>query len=318
MIQGVSISQFFRELYKEISEDDIFNGAAVLGFYLTLAIFPAMIVVMAVLPYLPIDNVDRAIMDLLGQALPGNSAAMFTGVVEQVTQQQRGGVLSLGLAAALWATSTGMYAVMQQLNITYDVKEARGFFRGRLIAIGLSLLFSLLVIGGFSMIVLGGVLQDWLGARLGVSDTLLTVFAFVRWTIIVLGLLLAFALIYYLAPNVKQRFRFITVGSVIGVFVLILASLGFAYYVKNFSDYDATYGSIGAVVVLMLWLYIVGLTILLGSEVNALLEHHAHDGKLKGERVEGESRHDPASRDRVRQAAPENPPNHPHRDPSRA
>lgn len=302
---GVSPVQFAKELYAEVSEDDIFNGAAALGFYLTLAIFPAMIFVMAMIPYLPIPHVDQAIMDLLRQALPRNAADMFASVVQQVTSQPRGGLLSFGFLATLWATSSGMVAIMQQLNITYDVKETRGFVKARLTAILLSVLFTVLMLGGFSLIVLGGVIQDWLGARLGISDALLYFFIAFRWAMILVGLLLAFALIYYLAPNVRQKFVFITPGSIAGVLVLMAASLGFAFYAQNFGDYDATYGSIGAVIVLMLWLYIAGLTILLGSEVNSLVEHHAASGKKKGERVEGEAQHNPEAAQRVRQFAPE-------------
>jgi membrane protein len=305
MIQGVSTKQFLKELYQETQEDDVFNGAAALGYYLTLALFPAMIFLMAVIPYLPIANVDQAIMDLLRQALPGSAADMFTGVVQQVTSEQRGGLLSFGFVAALWATSAGMYAIMQQLNITYDVAESRSFWKARLIAIGLSVMFAVLVIGGFSLIVLGGQIQDWLGSKFGFSDALLTFFVVFRWLMIALGLLFAFSLIYYLAPNVKQRFKFVTVGSVIGAVLLIGASLGFAWYTQNFGNYDATYGSIGAVIVLMLWLYIAGLTILIGSEINALIEHHAPEGKEKGERTAGESDHDPAVRERVRASQPD-------------
>jgi membrane protein len=304
---GVGVRQFLKELLREIKEDDIFNGAAALGFYLTLAIFPAMILVMALLPYLPVHNVDQAIMDLLKQALPPDTAQMFIGVVQQVTSQQHGGLLSFGLLATLWATSSGMYAIMQELNITYDVTEARGFVRARLIAIALSLLFTLLILGGFSFIVLGGTLQTWLSEHLGWGSVLLTIFAVLRWVIIVCGLLLGFALIYYLAPNVKQRFVFITPGSIVGVLALGIASLGFSWYVRNFGNYNATYGSIGAVIVLMLWLYIAGLAILFGSEINALLEHHSPEGKEKGERAEGEKERNPAARERVREAKPSAP-----------
>jgi membrane protein len=285
----ISPRQFVKELYRKIDDDDTFNGAAVLGFYLTLAIFPAMIFVMALLPYLPVQRIDEAIMDLLRQALPQDAAQMFIGVVQEVTRQPRGGLLSFGLLATLWATSSGLYAIMQQLNVTYGVDESRGFVRTRLIAIGLSLLFTVLVIGDFALIVLGGVLQDWLGARIGFSGALLTAFAVFRWVVIVAGLLLGFALIYFLAPDVKQKFVFITPGSVVGTLVLAGASLGFAWYVQNFGDYSATYGSLGAVIVLMLWLYIAGLVILLGSEINVLVEHHSPEGKNLGERSQPRS-----------------------------
>ncbi len=287
--------QFLKELYRETVDDDILNGAAVLGFYLMLAIFPAMIFVLAVIPYLPIANVDQAIMDLLRQALPASAADMFTGVVQGVTQEQRGGLLSFGLLAALWATSTGMYAIMQQLNITYGVDEGRGFLRARLVAIALSLLFVVLVLGGFSLIVLGGQIQEWLGSRFGIGDALLAFSTVFRWVIILAALLLAFSLIYYLAPNVKQRFKFITAGSVVGVVVLLVASLAFAWYTQNFGNYAATYGSVGAVIVLMMWLFIAGLAILFGSEINVLIERRA-GGKRNAGNAIGQCKRDPDTR----------------------
>jgi membrane protein len=297
MINGVSIKQFLRDLNQEISDDNVYNGAAALGFYLTLAIFPAIILLMSIIPYLPIDRVDEAIMDLLGQALPDEAYDMVAGVVAEVTSERRGGLLSFGLLGTLWAASTGMYAIMQQLNVTYDVKEGRSFLRARATALVLSLLFGLLVLGAFSLIVLGGVIEDWMGTRLGFSDALITFFAVFRWVVIVLALLLGFAMIYRYAPNVEQKFKFITAGSVFGVVLLIVVSLGFAIYTSNFADYSATYGSIGAVIILMLWLYIAGLVILVGSEINALLEHYSAKGKRKGEKKEGERRGgDPAVR----------------------
>lgn len=278
--------QFLKELYQETMDDDILNGAAVLGFYLMLAIFPAMIFVLAVIPYLPIANVDQAIMELLRQALPASAAEMFTGVVQEVTQEQRGGLLSFGLLAALWATSSGMYAIMQQLNITYGVKEGRGFLRSRLVAISLSLLFVVLVLGGVSLIVLGGQLQAWLSSRFGLEGVLLALFTLFRWGMILAALLLAFSLIYYMAPNVRQRYRFITAGSVVGVAVLLVASLAFAWYTQSIGNYAATYGSVGAVIVLMMWLFIAGLAILFGSEINMLIERRASGKQISGEAID--------------------------------
>lgn len=286
MLDGVSKKQFLIELYGEINKDNVFNGAAALGFYLTLAIFPAMILLMSIIPYLPIDQVDEALMDMLGQALPEEAYGIVEGVVVEVTADRRGGLLSFGLLGTLWAASTGMYAIMQQLNITYNVKEARNFLRARATAVVLSILFGLLVVGAFSLIVLGGVIEDWIGSQLGFPDVLLMVFAVFRWVVIVLALLLGFAMIYRFAPNVEQKFSFITPGSVLGVLMLIVVSIGFAIYTSNFADYNATYGSIGAVIILMLWLYIAGLVILIGSEINVLVEHYSSTGKRKGEKKE--------------------------------
>jgi membrane protein len=285
----IPLGQFLRELNGKINEDNVFNGAAALGFYLTLAIFPAMILTMGLIPFLPIPRVDMAITDLLHQALPGEAAAMFTNVVEEVMDKQSGGIVSVGALGTLWAASTGMYAIMQQLNITYDVKEARSFIRARVVAIALSLMFGFMMLMTFSLIVLGGIVQDWIGERFGFSGALLMFFAVLRWVIIVLSVLLAFSLTYYLAPNVKQqKFKFVTIGGVAATVLLLVASAGFAIYVQSFAEYSAVYGGIGAMVALMMWLYIAGLVMLIGSEINVLVEHHSPEGKEIGERAPGQ------------------------------
>ena len=266
---------FLATLWRELSEDNVWNGAAALGFYLTLAVFPAMIFVMALLPYLPIAHVDQAIMDLLRQALPPRTAAMFSGVVQEVVSERRGGVLTFGIAAALWASSSGMYAIMQQLNVAYDIDERRSFLHARATALGLSLLFVVLVIGAFSLVVLGGVIEHWLAVRMGVSDALIYVFVVFRWTIIVLALLAAIALIYDKAPARRRRFALLTRGTVTAAAALIVTSLLFRLYVANFGNYSATYGSIGAVIVLMMWFYLAGLVILVGAEIDAINEARA-------------------------------------------
>jgi membrane protein len=287
MFGPIFTKQFWIDLYGEINEDNVWNGAAALAYYLTLSIFPAFIVIFTLIPYLPIEDVDEALMDLLSEALPDESAQMLEGTIAEITQEQRGGLLSFGILFTLWTVSTGMYAIMQQLNITYDVDEGRSFVRARIVAILLSIAFVALVIGSFALIVLGGVLEEWVMGVFGDNQAVVLAFQAFRWIVIGVGLLLAFALIYKFAPNVDQRFAFISPGSLLGVVMLIAASLAFTIYIQNFGDYDATYGSLGAVIILMLWLYIVGLVILLGSEINALVEHYNPQGKVKGERTEG-------------------------------
>ncbi|MFC0199365.1 YihY/virulence factor BrkB family protein [Paracoccus rhizosphaerae] len=283
-IQDLGPKRFLRELVASINDDNVFNGAAALGFFLTMAIFPGLIVLMSVIPYLPIADIDTTIMDLLRQALPSEAAVLLQDVVTEVTQQQRGGALSFGLLATLWIASSGMYAIMQQLNITYGVKEARSLVRGRFTAIVLSLLFGVFVLGAMSLIVAGGSLEHWVTERFGTSASLATAFAVLRWIVILCALLLGHAFFYKFGPNVEQRFRFITPGSVFSTIVLVVASLLFSLYISNFGTYDATYGSIGAVIILMFWLYIAGFVMLVGSEINALLEHHSKEGKRKGEK----------------------------------
>lgn len=278
--------RFVTDLYSEIEDDNVFNGAAALAYYWMLAIFPAAIFLLSLLPFLPVPNLEGAIMDLLRQALPQEAATLFTDVVSEVTSTASGGLLSFGFLFTLWSASAGLYAIMQQLNITYDVKEGRSFLKARGISLLLTLMFLVMIVGAFALVIFGGVLQDWLAGFVGRSSLLLWFFAALRWVIIIGLVLLGFATIYYFGPDVEQKFQFITPGSILGALLLIGASVGFSYYVSNFGDYTATYGSIGAVIILLLWLYLAGLVILLGSEVNALLEHYNPEGKSKGEKTE--------------------------------
>ena len=286
---GTSMKIFFRELFHDVNNDDIFNGAAALSFYLLLSLFPAMIFLLSVIPYLPIENLNQAIMDFISQVLPKESANLFTGVVQEVTSHQSKGLLSFGIIATIWASSTGLYAIMQMLNKTYKVPEIRPFWKARGIAILMTFVFGVIIISAFALIVFGGVLQEYLISQFGYQSLLVPFFRVFRWVVIAFLLLLGFAVIYYYGPCVKQDFKLITPGSILGSLLLVVASLGFQYYVNNFADYAATYGSLGAVIILMLFLYISGLVILLGSEVNALIEHHHPSSKNRGYHNKDES-----------------------------
>lgn len=277
-LRHVPWKQVAYDLNEQISKDNVFNGAAALGYYLTLAVFPALIFLLTMLPYLPIPNLDQAIMDLLRQALPPEAAGMLEDTVRRIATERQGGLLSFSVLGTLWAASTGMYAVMMQLNITYNVTEARSFIKARSIALLLTLFFGALVIGAFALIVMGGVVQDWLAEFVGRRQALLLFFAGLRWAIIVGMIVVCFDLVYYLAPNVDQHCRWITPGAVFGAAVMVLTSLGFRLYIVHFADYEATYGALGAIIVLMLWFYVAGLVLLVGSEINVVLENHlSHD-----------------------------------------
>jgi membrane protein len=284
--------KFAEDLYSEISKDNVFNGAAALAYYWMLALFPATIFLLTLLPYLPIPDLDKAILDLMHQAMPRETANLVEETVDTVINQKHGGLFSFGIIFTIWTASTGIYAIMQQLNITYNVEEGRSFPKARGIALLLTFIVLILIISAFGLVVFGGIIQDWLASVFGSSDLLLSFFSMLRWIIIICFLLLGFAVLFYFGPNVEQRFKFITPGSLLGVVVFVFATLGFRYYVANFGNYNATYGSIGAVIVLMLWLYITGLVFLVGSEVNVVLEDYHPEGKERGV---GEGRRNRAS-----------------------
>jgi membrane protein len=159
---------------------------------------------------------------------------------------------------------------MEQLNRVFDVKDRRGFWRAHGIAILLMLLFVLLAIASLSIVIFGGVVQSWLASIIGWSHPLLLFFVVLRWIILASALLLALAVIYRFGPDVDLKFEFISPGNVVAVILIVLASIGFRFYVSKFGNYSATYGNLAAMIVLILWMYLVGITLLVGGEINAI------------------------------------------------
>lgn len=281
---GLTWKRFFKDVYREIEDDRLLSGAAALAYYLTLALFPALLFILGLLPFLPVENLDQAIMNMVHQALPGDTAALVKRVVDEITSQPSKGILSVGFFMTFWAAASGTKAVIDELNVTYDVSEGRSFLKVRGIAFALTIGLGLLMILAFLLVVLGDVLQPWLARTLWDSPALVVLINIGKWVIIVAAILFAFALAYYFGPDVEQDFKYITPGSIFGTLVMILASLGYKVYVSNFSNFTATYGSIGAMIGLMLWLYISGIVLLLGSEINAILEHYSAEGKNLGDK----------------------------------
>lgn len=273
---GIPWKRLARDLHREIGEDQIASGAAALAFYWMLSLFPAAIFLLTLLAYLPIPHLESTLMELIREALPDEAASLFRGVVESVTSRRHTGLLSFGAALTIWSTSSGTHAVMHQLNRAFDVREKRSFLKTRAIALLLTMVFFVLVIGAFGLIVGGGVLKAWLAAAGWQRGALLLV-TLGRWVVIVLALLLGFALTYYLGPHVRERFRLVTPGNALAVTMLILDSVGFHLFVSRVHSFDVTYGSLGAAITLMMWLYLAGWAILLGGELDATLRSYRRD-----------------------------------------
>ncbi len=262
---------FASDLWREIQDDHVVDGAAVLAFFSLLSVFPAAIFVFSLLPSLSIPHLQQAMFDLLHQVLPAQSASFFVGTSRQVASEGRQGLLTFGLIFTLWSGSTGVYALMQQLNMIADVTDQRPFWKVRGTAILLLVFFALLAVGTLSLVIFGGVLQSWLASIVGSSRPLLLFFATLRWIIIAAALLLAVAVAYRFGPDTNNKFRFISPGNVVAAFLIALASIGFRFYVATFGDYSATYGSLAAIIILMLWIYMAGIALLVGCEIDTIL-----------------------------------------------
>jgi membrane protein len=197
--------------------------------------------------------------------------------------------LSFGLLAALWAASNGMGAITEALNTAYDVKESRPWWKNRLQAIALTASLSVLIISALLLVLYGGKIVDTLAANFDFGSAFVMTWKIAQWPIVLAFMLLAFALIYYFAPDLReQKWTWITPGAVLGVALWLLASFGFRTYLHFFDSYSATYGSLGAVIILMLWLYLTGVAVLVGGELNAELEHMAATIGVSGAKAKGE------------------------------
>lgn len=263
---------FAKHLWQSMQDDQVFNGAAALAYFLVLAIFPAVVFILSVLPYLNVPHLQQAIFDLLNQVLPPDAATLLDQTVSQIVSKKAGGLLTFGAVFTIWSASAGIYALMQQLNVAYEVKERRAFWKVRCISILMMAILVLLVIGSFSLIILGGIVQSWVASLIGWSHPLLIFFATLRWVIIAAALLLAIALMYRFGPDVTSKFRYTSPGSVAGAVLIAIASIGVRLYVSFFGNDSAMYGSLGAIIILMLWLYLVGIALLVGGEINAILQ----------------------------------------------
>ncbi len=260
-----------RELWREILGDKVLDGAAVIAFFSLLAVFPAALFVLSLLPSLSIPHLQQALLDLMDQVLPTGSANLFEFTVRYVGSEGKRGLLTFGLVFALWSASSGVYSLMEQLNVVHDVKDRRPFWKARGTAIFLMLFFAVLSIGALSLVIFGGVVQSWVAARIGWSRPLLIFFATLRWIILAAALLLALAIAYCLGPDADVRFRFISPGNVAAAVLIAVASVGFRFYVAAFGGYSVMYGNLAAMIVLMMWMYMAGIALLIGCEVNKIL-----------------------------------------------
>lgn len=262
---------FARRLWRKAQRDRMLDGAAVLAFFFMLAVFPAAIFILSLLPYFSIPHLQQAILDLLHQVLPQQAANLFEGTIRYVDSSTKEGLLTFGLLFTIWSGSAGFFALIDQINIIREVTERKPFWKARGAAILLMLFFALLMIGSLSLVIFGGAVQSWVASLIGWSQPLLLFFATLRWIIIAAALLLFIAVAYCFGPDVKVRFRLFSAGNMVAAALIALASIGFRFYVAEFGDYSATYGSLAAIIILMLWMYLVGIALLAGCEIDTLL-----------------------------------------------
>jgi membrane protein len=259
--------------------------AAAVSYQVFFSLFPFLIFLLALLGLLNLQPVFDFLLQQSKTVMPQNAFSMVQGVVQQIQGQASGGVMSIGVIVALWSASSAVRTAMHAMNVAYDVED-RPAWKKFPLSILYTLVLATLLIAAAGLMFMGPQLVQPLLRPLGLEQAFLAVWSVARIPVAVLLLVVAVALIYWLFPNVRQPFRFITPGAVIAVIVWILASLAFSYYVSNFSSYSATYGALASVVVLLLYFFISAAILLLGAEINAesfqALAEESGDGERQG------------------------------------
>jgi membrane protein len=272
---GLGLTDFLKRVWSEIQEDDVFGRAAQLAYYFLLALFPLLFFLTSVIGVVlgSGTGLRHSLFNYLSKVLPGSAFTLVDTTMYEVSAASSGGKITFGILAALWAASNGMGAITEALNISYDVKESRPWWKQRVIAIKLTIILSVLIIAALILLLYGGKIADWLAMHFGFSLAFSLIWKVVQWPLVLVFMLLSFAMIYYEAPDIRdQKWQWLTPGSVIGVIIWLLVSFGFKTYLHFFDSYSKTYGSLGAVIILMLWLYFTGAAILIGGEINSVIE----------------------------------------------
>jgi membrane protein len=286
---GLTVAELARRVYGEIWVDEVLDRAAALSYYFVFALFPALLFLTTLFGLLPVPELMDRLLGYAGRVLPDDVASLIGRTVAEVVRGARGGLLSIGAVGALWAASSGMGSAMVALNVVYEADDQRSWWKRRLVALGLTIVFSVFIVLALLLVVFGGPLGQTLANTLGLGGIFTLVWNLVGWPVVVVFGLLGIALIYYLAPVVRQDWRWVTPGSVFTVGVWLLVSLGLRVYVSYLGNYNKTYGSIGGVILLLLWLYLSSAVLLVGAEINSEIE------KAAAERS-GAARRPPATR----------------------
>lgn len=280
---GLALHRILVRTVKEFLDDEMSTYASALAYQMLFSLFPFLLFLIALIGFLHLPDFFSWLRMQSELVLPPQALEQVNPVIDQL-QQSKGGLLSVGIVIALWTASAGVRLMMSAMNAAYDVPEGRPVWKRIPLSIVYTVGIAGMLLAAAALMVLGPQVMEWIAAQIGMQEVIVTVWTILRWPAIIILMMVAVAVIYYVMPDVKQKFRFITPGSVLAVVVWIIASLAFAYYVKTFADYNAMYGSIGAIIVLLLYFYISAAVLLLGAEMNAVIEHMSAEGKDPGEK----------------------------------
>src|SRR6266404_109932 len=266
--------------YDDIQDNHTLQMAAALSYYFVISLFPGLIFLSAVVAYLPVPDLFDQALTLMSRFVPAESMGLVRKVLTDVVTPYRTTFLSFGLLGTMWAASGGFAAAMEALNIAYDAQETRPFWKTRPLALALTLLMGTLLLTALSAMIVGPRFGEWLAAKLHSVNLFIVLWPYIRWIIAVTFAVLSVEALYFLAPNVKQRFWASLPGAILAVAAWLALSYLLGIYFRQFANFNKTYGTLGAAVALMVWLYWTGFAMLVGAELNAELAKFSRAGKI--------------------------------------
>ena len=275
---GLTSKQLARRVWAGINDTDLFGRASELAYNFLLAVFPLVLFLLSLFGLFASRGtiLKGNLLFYFAQVLPPMAFQVINQTVEEVTKNSSGGKVTFGIIVSLWVASGGMNSMISTLNGAYGVRESRSLWKVRAIAVALTIAIATFVISALILVLVGGHIADFLGNELGVTYLVVKAWKIFQWPAALAFLVVSFSLIYYYGPDVKeQHWYWITPGSFFGVLVWLAASFAFRVYLHFYNSYSGTYGSLGAVIILMVWFYVTGLAFLIGGEINAQIEHAA-------------------------------------------
>jgi membrane protein len=271
---GLAAPQLAREVAAEIRAKNFLGRASELAFDFLFALFPLIVFMLSLFGIFASRSVElqQDFLSYFSGPLPPLAFELLKKVTSDLANNASGGKLTLGILTALWFASGGVASMISALNLTYQVRESRSWIKVRLIALALTFSISILVFAALVLVLLSGHALDWFGALLGLRPIMILVWKIAQWPAAILFVLVSYSLIYFYGPDLNSRWRWITPGSIFGSLVWLAGSAGFRIYLHFFNTYSASYNSLGAVMILLAWLYISGLAFLIGGEINGQIE----------------------------------------------
>ena len=275
-----------KRAFAEFRDDEMMTWAAALTYYAVLSLFPALIVMVALIGLVgEYPKTSNAILDIIGQIGPKSAVDTLRGTIEGVVRNQggAGALLGVGLVTAIWSASGYIGAFFKAANAIYEVEEGRPVWKLKPIQLVLTVLFLIMSAFGAVVFVASGSLAESIGNTIGLGSTAVDVWAYAKWPVLALAVIIMIAVLYWAAPNVKQpKFKWLTPGGAVGLVALLVASAAFGFYVANFGSYNKTYGTLAFVPLFLTWMWIANLALLFGAEVDAEVERQRRiDGGMR-------------------------------------